>query len=164
MLSRLTLGDESCYPRYVAEFDRLFQNGSPILDAKGRTVTFDAKSCRHVCFKEDPAMADDPVRKWERTIWQQERAECIPWILETLANPSEIRVNHAAKDHHAYLLSLPSIHMPKPQLRFYVSVALTRDPLWVRFETAFIPEHHYWVAARKQPHVEPVHKRKERRW
>ena len=164
MPDRLRLGGEESFGLYAEHFRRLYQSGDVIRDVLGRAVTFDVERCRHVCFKEDPALSRDPLRRYERSIWSQDRAECITWIMRALADPDEIRVNHAVRRHQAYLIALPSVDMREPPLRYYVSVELTRDAGWVKFETAFCPDLSYWKAARRSAKGDlPIYKRRGRR-
>ncbi len=67
----------------------------------------------------------------------QERADLIHWIELALTDPDEIRKTPIVRHHEAYFIAFPSIDIRIPQKRYYVSVELTRDPNWVKFETAF---------------------------
>ncbi len=56
----LGFGGIDDFATYQAHFDQLYSQ-RPIIDCRGRSVTFDADRCRHVCFKEDPLTKDHPT-------------------------------------------------------------------------------------------------------
>jgi hypothetical protein len=140
----LKLGNEDHFEDYQAEFDRLFPGGRAT-DVMGSVITFARDRCRHVCFKSEE-------RIWntgERGVWQQARAERIPWILEALTAPTCI--TNAPGNAWAYLLEVPRDQDNDVSGDLYV--AIVRDRY---FLTAFSISYTQWNKYRSnRPWVYP---------
>lgn len=165
--SLLRLGGESQFGRYQAEFDALYHERR-IVDPKGRRVSFPPDACRHVCFKDQK---EDRYRRLPR-VWDQDRAERIPWIEAALTTPQEIRWSHQDPENQGYLLLIrrePDTGGAWERYGAYVEPLSAEE---VRFITAYPMQQWYWDNARWlnlppgtviRPRIWPEPKTKKRR-
>jgi hypothetical protein len=147
----LRLGGEERCTDYQREFDRLYRTAT-ILDVLGREVVFAEGDCEHVCKSGKPR------------VWNQARAERIPWIATALQTPDSIRPSHQMPGRQVYMVegNLPA-PMGNEWHRFlvYVEPQSERRPKRVYFTTAYPPDTlQYWNAAGHQaPRIYPPKRR-----
>lgn len=160
----LALGGENSFPAYQAEFIRLYASGR-VVDVLGNTVRFPAGACRHVCFKPPEA---DPYSRSPRTVWSQERAERIPWILTALTDPhTEVRPNVQRPERLSYILAVAAVPDQGLPQEYFGVVTERLQPGVVEFVTAFPFDHAYWAhwrmgGAPLYPHRPPRTKKRRR--
>jgi hypothetical protein len=143
----LQLGGQEAFAAYEKEFSRLYQNRR-LYDVLGNQVVFEASSCWHVCF--EPQEKDQYSRR-KRTLWSQERAEHIPWIMDALNDlGTEVRPNDKDPINRLnYLIVIeadPANNLPQ---EYYIVVTERINRTTVRFTTAYPIDVYAWRAYRK---------------
>src|SRR4051812_39324352 len=92
----LQLGGREAFPAYREALQALCAAGE-VKDVRGWCVESPDDLCHHICFKEDDY--------GQRTIWKQERAVRIPWILPALCSlGTEIRPSVRMARRISYIL------------------------------------------------------------
>lgn len=144
LLDLTGLTDEDAYTKARDEFARILL-ANPIIDPRSLCITFDFNvnhaaahdDCWHACFKQSPG-ARDPWKKQPRDTFRRDRAERIPWILETLTNKDETRIRRCPvpgdPDRDSYTLWMPGQTAKDAQEPFGVFVRKLDN----RRERAFI--------------------------
>ncbi len=140
----LTLGGETAFAAYQAEFRRLYHS-APVVDILGRTVEFSRDACEHVCYK---GREEDPYGKLSRT-WSQERAVRIPWILLALTDPrTEVRPNFRHRERFSYILVIEADPANGYPREFFGVITRPVSANRVEFVTGFPFDFEYWKQMR----------------